>query len=272
MSSSPPVLGIIAGGGSLPAHLARTCDKRGIEVFIIGFEGQTERSLVEGRNYVWTRIGKVGHVIDSLHAQKIRDIVMIGAIKRPTWSELKPDWKTATFLMKIGTKALGDDGLLAVLRKEMENEGFVVHGIHEFADDLLAPPGAVGAFTPQAEDEADIARGLNVARTLGALDVGQSVVMQGGMVLGVEGIEGTDALIERCGILKRSGRGPVLVKVCKPGQDKDLDLPTIGPKTVDMAARAGFAGIVFEAGRALLIDPQVAAEKADKAKMFMVGI
>ncbi len=265
-------LGIIAGGGSLPERLLHSCDRRGIEVFIIGLEGQTDRNLMAGRKHLWTRMGAAGQIMQTLKAHQIRDVVMIGSVSRPSFAELKPDWKTAAFLMKLGIKALGDDGLLSAIRGLLEKEGFTVHSVQDFAEDLLAPVGAVGKYSPEESDQEDIKRGLEVARAIGALDVGQAVVIQEGLVLGMEAIEGTDALINRCGEIKRGGRGPILVKLCKPQQDTSLDMPTIGPMTVEHAAFRGFRGIIFQAGKTLLIDPQEVAQNADAAKMFVYGV
>ncbi len=265
-------LGIIAGGGSLPERLLHVCDQRGIEVFMIGLEGQTNRNLMAGRKHLWTRVGAAGQIMQTLKSHNIRDIVLIGSVSRPSFSELKPDWKTAGFLMKIGLKSLGDDGLLTAIRGLLEKEGFTVHGVQDFAEDLLAPVGAIGKHSPTKEDQPDIDRGLEVARAIGALDVGQAVVIQEGLVLGMEAIEGTDALINRCGELKRGGRGPILVKLCKPQQDMSLDMPTIGPMTIEHAAFRGFRGIIFQASKTLLIDPQQVAESADQADMFVYGV
>lgn len=267
-------LGIIAGGGTLPERLLHACEKRGIDVFIIGFEGQTDRNLMAGHKHLWTRVGAAGQIMQTLKAHKIRDLVLIGSVSRPSFSELKPDWRTASFIMKIGMRAMtmGDDGLLSAIRSELENEGFTIHSVQDFAEDLLAPAGALGKYSPGKADQADIDRGLEVARAIGELDVGQAVVIQEGLVLGMEAIEGTDALINRCGELKRGGKGPILVKLCKPQQDTSLDMPTIGPTTIDHAAFRGFRGIVFQAKKTLLIDPQQVAENADAAKMFVYGV
>lgn len=265
-------LGIIAGGGALPERLLAACDRREIETFVIGFEGQTNAGLMAGRRHLWTRLGAAGQIIQTLKAHHIQHLVLIGSITRPAFSELKPDWKTASFLLRVGSRALGDNNLLTAIKDELEKEGFTVHGVQEFAEDLLAPLGPVGKYKPQSGDKHDIERGLSVARSVGKLDVGQATVIQEGLVLGVEAIEGTDALIDRCGELKRGGKGPILVKTQKPQQDITLDLPTIGPETIQRAAYHGYSGIVFEAGRTLLIDPQTVAEKADEAKMFVIGI
>ena len=125
---------------------------------------------------------------------------------------------------------------------------------------------------PDREAERDIARGLEIARSVGNLDVGQAVVVQQSLVLGVEAIEGTDALLERCGELKRSGPGGVLVKIRKARQDRRIDLPTIGVATVQMAAAAGLRGIAVEAGATLLVNREAVVAAADKARLFLVGL
>jgi DUF1009 family protein len=134
------------------------------------------------------------------------------------------------------------------------------------------PEGALGRVEPDAEAAADIAHGLRIARALGALDIGQAVVVQQGLVLGVEAIEGTDALIARCAGLRRDGPGGVLVKAAKPGQERRIDLPAIGARTVAAAAAAGLRGIAAEAGAALLLDRDEVVRRADAAGLFVVGV
>lgn len=265
-------LGIIAGGGDLPARLVCACEENDIEPFIVAFEGQTDPSLVQGYNHVWARLGALGTVLETLRAHQVSDLVLIGAIRRPSFSELRPDLKALEFFMRVGFKALGDNNFLGALRAFLESEGFRIYGIHKFAKNLLAAEGLVGKYGPGKEDWIDIKRGLEVARRLGEIDVGQAAIVQEGLVLGIEAVEGTDKLIERCQYLKRKGRGGVLVKMCKPQQDKDLDLPTIGPETIRCAVKAGLAGIVVHAGNSLILDPQGVAEIADKHKVFVLGL
>ena len=167
-------------------------------------------------------------------------------------------------------KAIGDNNLLSAVRRLLEDEGFQIHGIHKFADELLAPDGLAGKIKPKKEDWADIERGLEVSQNLGALDVGQSVIVQEGIVLAVEAAEGTDEMIRRAKYLKRKGRGGVLVKTCKPQQDRDL--PTIGPETVRLAIESGLSGIVVHAGHSLIIDPEEVEAIADKHKLFVIGV
>jgi DUF1009 family protein len=125
---------------------------------------------------------------------------------------------------------------------------------------------------PDAEAELDIAHGLHIVRALGALDIGQAAVVQQGLVLGVEAIEGTDALLQRCAALRRDGPGGVLVKVEKPGQERRADRPVIGPETVAKAAAAGLRGIAAEAGIVLVVDRDELVRRADAAGLFVVGV
>ncbi len=265
-------LGIIAGGGGLPEKILCACDKKGIEPFIVGFDGQTDPALLEDRRYILTRLGAGGHIIKTLKAHGIRDLVLVGSIRRPTFSELRPDLRAAAFFAKVGLKALGDDGLLSALRRELENEGFKLHGAHEFAQELLMPAGVLSFVKPRKQDLVNIERGMTVAKTLGALDVGQSVIVQEGIVLGVEGVEGTDELIKRCAAYKREGPGGVLVKCAKPQQDHDLDLPTIGPDTILNASKTGLSGVAVEAGAAILLNVEDVVELANRHKIFVIGI
>lgn len=265
-------LGIIAGGGSLPARLLSACDKAGIDVFVVGFDGQTDRRILGGRNHIYTRLGAAGQIINTLRSHNVSDLVMIGAIRRPSLPELRPDLRTLRFFARLGMRAMGDNDLLSALRSELAEEGFTIHGVQKFAADLLAGEGPAGRLKPKKSDWTDIKRGVEVSQMLGRLDIGQSVIVQEGLVLGVEGAEGTDELIRRCSAYKRAGRGPILVKTCKPDQDRDLDLPAIGPDTVILCAEAGFSGIVVQAGASLLLDPQKVAELANMHKLFVLGL
>ncbi len=270
--SSIEKIGVIAGGGNMPMRLLHACDKNGIEPFIVAFDGQTDPGILQDRKYMLTRLGAAGLIINTLKSHGIRDLVFIGAIRRPSLRELIPDLRTLSFYARLSTRALGDDGLLKAMKKELENEGFRIHGVQRFAHDLLATEGPLGRHRPKRADEEDIVRGLEILQYIGALDIGQAVVVQEGMVLGVEAAEGTDELMRRCGALKRAGRGPILVKISKPGQDQDLDLPTIGPETVAVAGQSGFSGIVIEAGKTLVLEPDRAADMADRFGMFVSGV
>ena len=180
--------------------------------------------------------------------------------------------RTTAFFAKIGLKALGDDGILRALVKEIEAEKMKVIGIHEVMPQLLVQEGCLTKAKPDKQALSDIARGTEVALCLGELDVGQSVVVQQGLVLGMEGIEGTDELIKRSGNYRRKGDGGVLVKLRKPNQDMRIDLPTIGVKTIENAHESGLRGVAVHAGNALIVDEKEVIKLANKYKMFVIGI
>jgi DUF1009 family protein len=166
----------------------------------------------------------------------------------------------------------GDDRLLGVVVQELEGEGFRVIGVDDVCRNLLAPEGPLTRARPDGVAGRDIALGIEVARRLGELDVGQAVVVQQSHVLGVEAAEGTDALLRRCAGLRREGPGGVLVKVKKPQQERRADLPTIGAETVRGAAAAGLRGIAVEAGHTLVVDRRRTVEDAAAAGLFIVGV
>jgi hypothetical protein len=268
-----PSLGIIAGGGALPGRIAQACKASGRPFFLIAFEGFTEPAACQGVAHKWLKLGAVGALLRALKDAGCKEVVMAGPIKRPSLSSLKLDFRGIALLTKLNrVLGQGDNALLSLLVRELEREGFRVIGVDSLLHDALMPVGVMGAVAPDEAAWRDIRLGMEVARSLGAADVGQAAIVQQGVVLGVEAIEGTDALIERCRALRREGQGGVLVKMKKPGQERRADLPTIGPRTVEQAAAAGLCGIAAEAGGALVIDrPQMVAE-ADRRGLFVVGI
>ncbi len=264
-------LGIIAGGGEFPGLVIAACRAQGRPFHVIALEGHADPKVVGDAPAEWIRLGQAGRGVDVLRAQGCSELVMIGPVRRPGLRELTPDLWSARFLAKVGFKALGDDGILRALAGALAEEGFRIVGIDTILADCLAPAGTYGRLEPDSQALADIERGREVAKALGALDVGQAVVVQQGLVLGVEAIEGTDRLLARCGDLRREGPGGVLVKVRKPDQDRRLDLPTIGLATVRNAAAAGLRGIAVEAGGALVLGREAVAAEADDLGLFVVG-
>lgn len=266
-------LGIIAGGGSLPRRLIHYCQETKRNFFVVAIEGNAAPDLVDDTiPHLWIRIGQAGTGFKRLAEEKIEEVVMIGTIHRPSFKDLVPDMRTAAFFAKIGAKALGDDGILRALIKEIEADKMRVIGIQKVMGDLLAKSGVLGRKKPSKTDWEDIKRGISVAFELGRLDVGQSVIVQEGLVLGVEGIEGTDELIKRCGGYKRKGSGGVLVKLRKPQQDMRIDLPTVGIRTLENAKQSGLNGLAIHAGNTLIVDEEDFIRQADKLGLFVIGI
>jgi DUF1009 family protein len=242
-------------------------------VFIVGLDGFADPAVLSPWPHQIIRLGAAGRILAALREHRCQDLVMIGPVRRPSLLHLRPDAEGARILGRIGKAAfMGDDGLLAATIRILEEEGFRVIGAHEVMRDTVAPSGILTRAKPDPQAMTDIARGVAVARLLGQADVGQGCVVQHGLVLALEAIEGTDAMLSRCRPLQRDGAGGVLVKLLKPGQDKRADLPTIGPSTVRNAAEAGLRGVAFEAGSTILAERDATVAAADAAGLFLFGL
>lgn len=270
-------LGLIAGGGDLPVALAAHCRQVGRPVFVIrlaGFAGP-ELAVFEG---VDTGLAELGKGIKALRRAGCEAVCFAGKVERPDLARLKPDLRGLRALPgAMAAARRGDDGLLTFLIQEFESEGFAIEGAHEVMRTLTIPAGSIGRHAPTEGHEGDITRALDAARAIGRLDAGQAAVACDGLILALEAQEGTDALLERVASLPRALRGApgdprgVLAKACKPGQELRIDLPTIGPRTLRLAAGAGLCGIVGEVGRLLVLDRAETLRLADELGVFVFG-
>jgi UDP-2,3-diacylglucosamine hydrolase len=266
-------LGILAGGGRLPGQVAAAARAAGRNVFLVGLEGFADPAVLAPWPHEVVRILAAGRILAALREHGCEDLVLVGPVRRPSLLDLRPDAEGARVLARIGRAAFaGDDGLLAAVVRVFAEEGFRVLGAHEILSEALGPAGLLSHAAPDAVALADIRRGIAVARALGAIDVGQGCVVQQGIVLAVEAAEGTDAMLARCVALAAPGRGGVLVKLVKPGQDRRADLPTVGPETLRGAAGAGLRGVAFEAGGTILAERDATIVVADAAGLFLLGL
>ncbi|WP_368418198.1 LpxI family protein [Rhodovarius sp.] len=267
-------LGIIAAGGVMPRRLADDVLASGRPVYVVAIREFAESQLYAGLPHRVVRLGAAGQVIAAFRAAGVRDLVMLGHARRPSLLSLFPDAWTASAIARVGRGyfAGGDDTLLRGVTRVLEDEGFVVRGVHELRAGLTQAPGLLAGPAPDAAQAADIRRGIAVLRAMGPVDVGQAVVVQQGLVLAVEAIEGTDAMLARAGSLRREGPGGVLVKLAKPGQDLRLDMPTIGPVTVENAKAAGLSGIAIDAGRSLVTESEATIALAARYGLFILSL
>jgi UDP-2,3-diacylglucosamine hydrolase len=265
-------LGIVAGEGGLPRRLIESCRAKGRDFFVLALKGAAEPETVRGVPHAWCRLGAAAQGLSLLRKNNVTELVLAGGVQRPSIVSLRPDWRAAKLFARVGLRAIGDDALLSAVVDELEKEGFRVLGADEVLEAEPLRKGPMGRMYPDPTAAADIAHGLRIARAIGALDIGQAVVVQQGLVLGVEAIEGTDELLRRCGALRREGPGGVLVKVEKPGQERRADRPTIGPRTVALAAKARLSGIAIEVETTIVLDRDEVIRKADTAGLFVVGV
>ncbi|GBR04140.1 hypothetical protein AA21952_1318 [Acetobacter oeni LMG 21952] len=257
----------------MPGQVAEAAVAEGLSVFIIAFQDFAEPAVVERWPHAYVRLAAAGKILSELRTHGCRDIVLIGPVRRPSLRDLRPDVEGARILTRLGRALFaGDDGLLGALVRILGEEGFRVRGAHEFLSHALGRAEAMGVVVPDDMARADIARGMDVLRVLGRLDIGQGCVVQAGVVLAVEAMEGTDSMLERAGLCRQPGAGGVLVKLCKPGQERRADMPTIGPRTITNAGRAGLVGIAFEAGGTLFTDLPACIAAADRAGLFLFGV
>jgi len=271
-------LGIIAGRGPLPCVLAESAAARGLPLHIVAIRGEA-REEIERFPHTWIKWGEIGKMFAALDTNGCGDLVIIGGVNRPDLANVRFDLgaiRTLPFLLSLGKG--GDDHVLSRIVRFFEDKGYRVHGAGDVAPELLAGEGTLGDKVPSAEDRADIEAAFRVVGALGRLDVGQAVVVVKGHVLAVEAAEGTDAMLARCAELRELGRARrrtrtgVLVKAPKPGQEERVDLPTIGPDTVNKAAAAGLAGIAVAAGQVLMAERAATIEAANQHGLFLLGV
>lgn len=270
-------LGIIAGGGELPIAVADSVMESGRSVFIIALQGSADNAVARFP-HEWAGIGEVGKTLKLLRANNCSEIMLVGRVARPRFSDVKVDAKGLMLLPKVVAAARkGDDALLRALVDAFAAEGFRTIGVQDAAPGLLAGEGVLGRVAPSPDMADDIALAVKVVRRLGSLDIGQAAAVCDGLVLAVEAAEGTDAMIVRIGTLPEAIRGTpsrrrgVLVKALKPAQDRKTDLPVIGVQTVRNAAAVGLAGIAIEAGRSLIMNRRAVIDEADALGLFVSG-
>lgn len=271
------VVAIVAGGGRFPAEVAEAARATGRQVAVIALRGFADKDVAGKPTAVVDMLDPAG-LLTLLAGIKPDCVVLAGAVTRPgplALASVFSAFRNREELARIFAK--GDDRLLRGAVELIEDAGFRVVGAQEIAPGILAPEGRIGAVAPRPEHERDIATGAELLAVTGPFDIGQAVVVCGGRVLAVEGPEGTDAMLERVAGLQRSkrvrldGQRGVLVKRPKPGQDLRVDLPAIGPRTVERARAAGLAGIAVQAGGVVLVDRAELLRAADKAELFVVG-
>lgn len=269
---------MICGGGNLPLQAAEAARRAGHEIFLIGLKGAA-LPAIQDFPHAWVRLGEIGKLFRLIEGSGAREVTIVGAVQRPAVSDLGLDIGGLVAMPEI--KRLmsgGDDQLLRGVVAFIEQKGYTVRGVHEVAPGLTAPEGLFGACDATAEDAAGVAAGSGVLAAVGPYDVGQAVVAIGRRIVAIEAAEGTDMMLRRVARLiekkriRREGRGGVLVKAPKPGQDLRIDLPAIGPRTIELAAAAGLTGVAVTAGKVLVADWNDTVAAADKAGLFLAGV
>ncbi|MBO9098307.1 MULTISPECIES: LpxI family protein [unclassified Rhizobium] len=272
-------LAIIAGSGFLPAYLAEAARQAGENPVIVVLKDEVLRDWSD-YDHALLGVGDFKGFEALFDRYDVRRIVMSGSVaRRPEWREIRPTWQSLVRMPGVVKTLLsgGDDTVLKMVIGLLEVKGRKVIGAHDIAPDLLATTGTLGSHAPSEDDMRDIKQAARAADALGMLDVGQGAVSVGGRIVALEGVEGTDQMIERVAGLRAAGRishrrRGVLVKLCKPQQDLRADLPSIGVSTILNAKAAGLGGVAVEAGRALILERKATIDAANEAGLFLFGI
>jgi hypothetical protein len=269
----PEKIGVIAGYGDLPNEVLENIKNNGDESYFVSLKSITNVKPTLATKHIEAKITAVGKILNYFEQNKIKKVIFVGGLKRPSFTALIPDLKGAKLLSRLrNLKKAGDNSIFDAIFQFLQEEGFETVGIKEIAPDLLTTKGILGKVEPNIEQLDDIEYGFNIAKKIGELDIGQSIVAHQKTTLAVEGIDGTDALIDRCKKLHFGGKGGILVKVKKNNQDDRIDLPTIGIKTIEKLKENNFSGIAIEAGESIIINKNQVIELANKYNIFIFGL
>ncbi|MDR2668439.1 MAG: UDP-2,3-diacylglucosamine diphosphatase LpxI [Desulfovibrio sp.] len=261
-------IGIIAGSGQFPFLVARGAAERGLGVVICGIAGNADPALAEfTEDFVMLPVGQLNKLIKFFKSRKVGRLCMAGAVSKVKALDIRPDFRAAGLIIKLAGK--GDDALLRAVADILQGEGFNVVRPDDLVPGLRCSPGVLGKIQPDAYTRKDMEFGITIAENIGAMDIGQCVAVRRGIVVAVEAVEGTDAALIRGGEL--GGAGCTAVKVLKPGQDKRMDLPSVGAGTLEIMARYRYACLAFDARGTLFFDREAALAEADAAGIAVVA-
>jgi UDP-2,3-diacylglucosamine hydrolase len=271
-------IAIICGGGSFPGAVAEAIMRNGRQPVLFGLKNWADPKIIERHTHHWIAIGQVGRFFRLAREAHCKEVLFIGSLLRPPLTQVRLDWQTIRLLPRVARAFRGgDDRLLSEIASMAEDGGLRVIGVRDVAPEVFVPEGVLGRHQPLERDRSDIARGMKLIAALGPFDVGQAAVVANNHVLAVEAAEGTDNMLARIADLRRQGRVTtppgvgVLVKAPKPGQDRRIDLPSIGPRTIESAARAGLAGVAVAAGSTIIAEAAEVTAAADRENIFILG-
>jgi UDP-2,3-diacylglucosamine hydrolase len=281
LDTPPGPIGLLAGWGRYPIVVAEALRREGRRTFCLGIRGEADAALAglcDG--FRWIGLAKFGHAIRYFKRHRVTEAVMAGKIHKITlfqpwrWIRHLPDWRTLRAAIPhfiTRREDCRDDTLLNMVVREFAADGIQFQPATDYAPQLLVPPGQITRRGPSPWQWKDIEFGWNVAKQIGALDVGQSVAVKDQTVLAVEAIEGTDACIRRAGTLCRGGAF-IVVKVAKPQQDMRFDVPTVGMDTLRTMVESRARVLAIEARKTILLDHAAVVDFADRNKLVIVAM
>jgi DUF1009 family protein len=262
-------LGLIAGNGSFPIAVAQAAARHQIEIIAVAHLNETDRALEPWCTRIeWIKVGELERMIEAFRNAGVERAAMAGGISRARLQDsFAPDQRALKMLAGLGK--FSDDAVLRGVASELEADGIEVIDPLYLLEDALADEGTMAGPQPTTAQLKDLALAFSVMRCLGPYDIGQAVAVRDGVVAAIEAVEGTDAAIRRAAAL--CGRGLVVVKAAKPGQDLRFDRPAIGPETIKLLAETGAAVLGIEARRTMILDRQPTLELAQSHGITVYG-
>lgn len=261
------IVGIIAGNGLLPISLANSFIKQGGQCYIAALEGEASPVLYKDFAHQFFKIGMVKPIIEYFRKYDVKNIILAGSVNRPNLRSIKVDLMGSRLLARIlKQKFLGDDKLLSIVIDFLEEKGFKVISSYEI---LRTNNDVMTIAVPSKIDNTDIELGIKLLDSIGYLDVGQSVIVDNGYIIGIEAAEGTDNLIERCSYLRKNSIGGVLIKMMKKDQDTRIDIPTIGAETISNLANYGYKGLAIQKDKVIILEIERTIGLANECGLFI---
>ena len=266
-----PKLGLIAGNGDLPKAIAEEARTKGYEIIAVGLEPLAKKALSSAVDQIkWINVGKLGQIISFLKKSGVKEAVMAGKVPKSLLykSKISPDLRAIKLLLSLKDKS--DDSILLALAKELKKEGVALLNTTDFTSSLLTPEGVLTREGPTENEWKDIAFGWRIAKEIGRLDIGQTVIIRNQAVMAIEAIEGTDEAIKRGGAL--AGSGAIVIKVSKPQQDMRFDVPVVGLDTLGSMLEVKARVLAVESGKSIIIDKEKLIKEAEKVGIAIVGV
>lgn len=245
--------GLIAGNGRFPFLVLEGARSQGIEMAVIGLREEASEELAQSASHFhWVGLGELSKTIDLLHRERVTHAVMAGQVKHnKIFSSIRPDWRLAKLLLALPRK--NTDSLIGAVAKVLESEGITLVDSTAFLQPLVPEPGVLTQRMPNERESSDIQYGLEVARHIAAMDLGQTVVVRDRACVAIEAMEGTDETIERAARIT-GGQELTVAKVSKPGQDMRFDVPVIGLPTIEVMRKSRATALAIDARKTLLFD------------------
>ncbi len=266
-----PSIAMIAGAGRFPFHVAQEAKRAGLDVVALGLKGWADPSLADQvAAYEEIAVGQLGRLIERLKAHQVQQAVMAGKVTKAVLFDHHSAFDAEALGLISQAREMSVTALLGAIAQRLQREGITLLDSSTFLRDSVCPPGVLTVRRPSPVETEDLRVGLEAARAIAALDIGQTVVVKRGVIVAVEAFEGTDAAIRRAHALV--GEELVVVKAASPGQDRRFDLPVIGSDTVTTLREAGASCLAVEAGMTLLLDREALLASANAANLCLIGV